>query len=112
MAGEEESDKKGFKVLGILDVQNTPCAREALLHGSGGSLAAGLLHFLATSTFDFPADSLAYINDLFYCRITNAKLRMQQRLIQDGIKNKVMYEGTSLDTVSKPKEQEPCPSCP
>lgn len=40
---------QGFKLLGILDVQNTPCARDAILHGAGGSLAAGLLHFLATS---------------------------------------------------------------
>lgn len=39
----------------------------------------------------------------FYCRINNAKLRGQQRLIQDGIKNKVMYEGTTLDPTSKPK---------
>lgn len=42
---------QGFKLLGFLDVQNTPCARDAILHGAGGSLAAGLLHFLATSQF-------------------------------------------------------------
>lgn len=40
---------KGFKLMGILDIQKTPCAREALLHGAGGSVAVGLLHFLATS---------------------------------------------------------------
>lgn len=40
---------QGFRLLGILDVQNTPCARDAILHGAGGSLAVGLLHFLATS---------------------------------------------------------------
>lgn len=44
--------RQGFKLLGFLDVQNTPCARDAILHGAGGSLAAGLLHFLATSQFD------------------------------------------------------------
>lgn len=38
----------------------------------------------------------------FYCRITNAKLRVQQRVIQDGIKNKVTYEGTVLDPTNKP----------
>lgn len=43
--------RQGFKLLGFLDVQNTPCARDAILHGAGGSLAAGLLHFLATSQF-------------------------------------------------------------
>lgn len=42
---------QGFRLLGILDVQNVPCARDAILHGAGGSLAAGLLHFLATSEF-------------------------------------------------------------
>lgn len=40
---------QGLRLLGILDVQNTPCAREAILHGAGGSVAAGLLYFLATS---------------------------------------------------------------
>jgi len=35
--------------MGILDIQNTPCARESLLHGAGASLVTGLLHFLATS---------------------------------------------------------------
>ncbi|KAL0983829.1 hypothetical protein UPYG_G00133310 [Umbra pygmaea] len=119
MAIEEEKDnKKGFKLLGILDIQKTPCAREALLHGSGGSLVVGLLHFLATSrvrrSFDvgFAGFMLTTLGSWFYCRINNAQLRMQQRLIQDGIKNKLMYEGTALDTVSKPKDKEPCSSCP
>lgn len=40
---------QSFKLLGFLDVQNTPCARDSILHGAGGSVAAGLLHFLATS---------------------------------------------------------------
>ncbi|KAJ7984922.1 hypothetical protein DPEC_G00359780 [Dallia pectoralis] len=118
MVDDEKSDKKGFKVLGILDVQNTPCAREALLHGSVGSLAAGLLHFLATSrvkrSFDvgFAGFMLTTLGSWFYCRFSNAQLRMQQRLIQDGIKKKLLYEGTRLDTVSKPKDKEPCSSSP
>ncbi|NP_001290670.1 cytochrome c oxidase protein 20 homolog [Esox lucius] len=119
MVEEEQSNKKkGFKLLGILDVQNTPCAREALLHGSVGSLAAGLLHFLATSrvkrSFDvgFAGFMLSTLGSWFYCRISNAQLRRQQVLIQDGIKNKLLYEGTRVDTVSKPKDQEPCSSCP
>ncbi|KAI1886410.1 hypothetical protein AGOR_G00213730 [Albula goreensis] len=104
MAGEEGEDKqKSFKLLGILDIQNTPCAREALLHGTGGSLIAGLGHFLATSRVKRSCDIgvagfvLTTLGSWFYCRYNRAKLRVQQRLIQDGIKNKVMYEGTSLD---------------
>lgn len=40
---------QGFRLLGILDVKNTPCARDAILYGAGGSTAIGLLHFLSTS---------------------------------------------------------------
>ncbi|XP_020511322.1 cytochrome c oxidase assembly protein COX20, mitochondrial [Labrus bergylta] len=109
MAGEEEESRsKGFRLLGILDVQNTPCAREAFLHGSGGSLAAGLLHFLVTSrvrrSFDvgFAGFMLTTLGSWFYCRMNNAKLRVQQRMIQGGIKNKVVYEGTAVDPTIKP----------
>lgn len=108
MSGEEESSSKGFRLLGILDVQNTPCARDAILHGAGGSLAAGLLHFLATSrvrrSFDvgFAGFMLTTLGSWFYCRMNNAQLRAQQRMIQAGIKNKVVYEGTTLDPLKKP----------
>ncbi|XP_023250420.1 cytochrome c oxidase protein 20 homolog [Seriola lalandi dorsalis] len=109
MAGEEqESKNKGFRLLGILDVQKTPCAREAILHGAGGSLAAGLLHFLTTSrvkrSFDigFAGFMLTTLGSWFYCRMNNAKIRVQQRIIQDGIKNKVVYEGSGLDPTNKP----------
>nr|XP_016851621.1 PREDICTED: cytochrome c oxidase protein 20 homolog isoform X2 [Anolis carolinensis] len=46
MAGEEAP--KSFKLLGILDVKNVPCARESLLYGSLGGITVGLGHFLAT----------------------------------------------------------------
>ncbi|XP_047458705.1 cytochrome c oxidase assembly protein COX20, mitochondrial-like [Mugil cephalus] len=110
---DEESQNKGFKLLGILDVQNTPCSREAILHGAGGSLAGGLLYFLATSrvkrSFDvgFAGFMLTTLGSWFYCRMNNAKLRVQQRLIQEGIKNKVVYEGTVLDPTHKPKAEAP-----
>ncbi|KAM6956412.1 cytochrome c oxidase assembly protein COX20, mitochondrial [Aplochiton taeniatus] len=116
MSGEEETNDKGFKLLGILNIQNTPCAREAILHGAGGSVVFGLLHFLGTSrvkrSFDVGVAGfmVTTLGSWVYCRMTNAKVRVQQRLIQDGIKNKVMYEGTSLDPNSKPKEGSPGPS--
>uniref|UniRef100_A0A3Q2CA59 Cytochrome c oxidase assembly protein COX20, mitochondrial n=1 Tax=Cyprinodon variegatus TaxID=28743 RepID=A0A3Q2CA59_CYPVA len=100
---------QGFKLLGILDVQRTPCARDAILHGAGGSVAAGMLYFLATSrvrrSFDVGLAGfiLTTLGSWFYCRINNAKLRVQQRVIQEGIRNKVIYEGTVLDPSNKPK---------
>ncbi|XP_041866863.1 cytochrome c oxidase assembly protein COX20, mitochondrial [Melanotaenia boesemani] len=114
MAGEEEArQNKGFKLLGILDVQKTPCARDSILHGAGGSLAAGMLYFLATSrvkrSFDvgFAGFMVTTLGSWFYCRMNNANLRAQQRLIQDSIKNKVVYEGTVLDPTNKPKTEAP-----
>ncbi|XP_065146868.1 cytochrome c oxidase assembly protein COX20, mitochondrial isoform X2 [Paramisgurnus dabryanus] len=96
-----------MKFLGILDIQNTPCARESILHGAGGSVVAGLIHFLATSrvkrSFDVGVAGfmLSTLGSWLYCRYDNAKLRVQQRVIQDGIKNKVIYEGTTLDPTRK-----------
>ncbi|XP_072533639.1 cytochrome c oxidase assembly protein COX20, mitochondrial [Salminus brasiliensis] len=108
MAEQETDDKKQeVKLLGILDIKNTPCARDAVLHGAGGSIAAGLVHFLLTSrvkrSFDvgMAGFMLTTLGSWFYCRYNNAKLRFQQKMIQDGIKNKVMYEGTSLDPTRK-----------
>ncbi|XP_026212115.1 cytochrome c oxidase assembly protein COX20, mitochondrial isoform X1 [Anabas testudineus] len=113
MAGEEESKNKSFKLLGFLDVQKMPCSREAILHGAGGSVAAGLLHFLATSrvkrSFDvgFAGFLLTTLGSWFYCRMNNAKIRVQQRQIQKGIQNKVVYEGTVLDPTNKPRPESP-----
>lgn len=50
---------QGLRLLGILDVKNIPCARDAILHGAGGSLAIGLLHFLSTSE--------SYSPEMFVC---------------------------------------------
>ncbi|XP_061767452.1 cytochrome c oxidase assembly protein COX20, mitochondrial [Nerophis ophidion] len=108
---EEESNKKGFRLLGILDVQKTPCAREAVLHGAGGSAVAGLAHFLVTSrvrrSYDvgMAAFLLTTLASWSYCRMNNAKMRVQQRMIQDAIKNKVVYEGTSLDPAVRTRTQ-------
>ncbi|XP_028844757.1 cytochrome c oxidase assembly protein COX20, mitochondrial [Denticeps clupeoides] len=113
MTIEEHDDKKqGFKLMGILDIQNTPCARGAVLHGAGGCLVAGLVHFLATSrvkrSFDVGVAGfmLTTLGSWFYCRYNNAKIRMQQRVIQAGLRNKVMYEGTSMDPSYKAKTDE------
>lgn len=114
MTGEdEESKNQGFRLQGILNIQNTPCAREAILHGAGGSLTAGLLHFLATSrvkrSFDvgFAGFVITTLGSWLYCRMSNAKLRVQQRMIQNSIKNKVVYEGTVFDPTNKSKAETP-----
>ncbi|XP_043914097.1 cytochrome c oxidase assembly protein COX20, mitochondrial isoform X2 [Protopterus annectens] len=101
------SETESQKLLGILDVQNVPCARESVLYGSVGSIGLGLLHFLATSrvrrSFDVGMGMfvLTTLSSWVYCRYNNANVRIQQRAVREGIKNKIMYEGTSLDPASK-----------
>ncbi|XP_073194388.1 cytochrome c oxidase assembly protein COX20, mitochondrial isoform X2 [Lepidochelys kempii] len=108
MAGEgEPGSEKTFKLLGILDVQNIPCARESILYGSLGSLVVGLGHFLATSrvrrSFDFGMGGfvLTTLGCWIYCRYNRAKLRIQQRIIQEGMRNKILYESSVFDPERK-----------
>ncbi|NP_001089354.1 uncharacterized protein LOC734404 [Xenopus laevis] len=105
MAAEEGEvgKEKSFKLLGIIDVQKTPCARESILYGTVGSLVIGLGHFLATSrvrrSCDFAVGGfiLTTLGCWVHCRYNNAKLRIQQKMLQEGIKNKILFEGSSLD---------------
>ncbi|XP_028676650.1 cytochrome c oxidase assembly protein COX20, mitochondrial [Erpetoichthys calabaricus] len=108
MAGEEEKEhEESFKLLGILDVQKTPCARESVLYGSFGSVMAGLGYFLATSrvkrSFDVGVGGflLTTLGIWCHCRYNNAKQRMKKKLIQEGLKNKIIYEGTNFDPMLK-----------
>ncbi|TFK03230.1 Cytochrome c oxidase protein 20-like protein [Platysternon megacephalum] len=110
MAGEGEPEpgsEKTFKLLGILDVQNIPCSRESILYGSLGSLVVGLGHFLATSrvrrSFDFGMGGfvLTTLGCWIYCRYNHAKLRIQQRIIQEGMRNKILYESSDFDPERK-----------
>ncbi|XP_075720584.1 cytochrome c oxidase assembly protein COX20, mitochondrial [Rhinoderma darwinii] len=105
MADEEGeiAKEKSFKLLWILDVKKTPCARESVLYGSVGSLVIGVGNFLATSRVKRSCDLaaggfiLSTLGCWLYCRYNYAKLRIQQRIVQDGIKNKVIYEGSNID---------------
>ncbi|XP_044146169.1 cytochrome c oxidase assembly protein COX20, mitochondrial [Bufo gargarizans] len=105
MADEEGGleKEKSFKLLWILDVQKVPCARESVLFGSVGSLVIGVGHFLATSRVKRSCDLaaggfiLSTLGSWLYCRYNYAKLRIQQKIVQDGIKKKVIYEGSNID---------------
>ncbi|XP_027467943.1 cytochrome c oxidase assembly protein COX20, mitochondrial isoform X1 [Zalophus californianus] len=98
---------KPFKLLGILDVENIPCARDSILYGSLGSVVAGLGHFLLTSRIRRSCDVgvggfiLVTLGCWFHCRYNYAKLRIQERIARDGIKNKILYESTHLDPERK-----------
>ncbi|CAI9562783.1 unnamed protein product [Staurois parvus] len=101
--GGQASTEKSFKLLWILDVKKTPCARDSLLYGSVGSLVVGVGNFLATSRVRRSCDIavggfiLTTLGSWVYCRYNHAKLRIQQRMVQEGIKNQVMFEGSTMD---------------
>lgn len=103
----EPGKAKPFKLLGILNVENTPCARESILHGSLGSVVAGFGHFLRTSRIRRSCDVavggfiLVTLGCWFHCRYNYAKLRIQGRIAREGIKNKILYESTHLDPERK-----------
>ncbi|CAD7693486.1 unnamed protein product [Nyctereutes procyonoides] len=92
----EPTKGKPFKLLGILDVENIPCARDLILYGSLGSVAAGLGHFLLISRNRRSCDVgvggfiLVTLGCWFHCRYNYAKLRIQERIARDGIKNKIL----------------------
>ncbi|XP_032537379.1 cytochrome c oxidase assembly protein COX20, mitochondrial isoform X2 [Chiroxiphia lanceolata] len=104
MAGEGDSEpRKSFKLLGFLDVQSVPCARESVLYGSLGSLVVGLGHFLATSrvrrSCDFAVGGFisTMLGYWFYCRYNLAQQRIRQRMLKEGMKNRMLFEGSYLD---------------
>ncbi|XP_069786861.1 cytochrome c oxidase assembly protein COX20, mitochondrial isoform X1 [Narcine bancroftii] len=39
----------------------------------------------------------ALLDNKMFCRYQNAKLRIQHRIVQEGMRNQVMYEGTKMD---------------
>ncbi|OWK60076.1 cytochrome c oxidase assembly protein COX20, mitochondrial [Lonchura striata] len=108
MAGEGDSEpEKPFKLLGFLDVKNIPCARDSVLYGSLGSLVMGLGHFLATSRVRRSCDVAvgSYICTMlgywFYCRYNLAQQRIRQRMLKEGMKNRMLFEGSYLDPEKK-----------
>uniref|UniRef100_A0A670IDB4 Cytochrome c oxidase assembly protein COX20, mitochondrial n=1 Tax=Podarcis muralis TaxID=64176 RepID=A0A670IDB4_PODMU len=90
---------------------NVPCARESVLYGSLGGLTLGLGHFLATSrvrrSCDFGVGGfiLTTLGCWVYCRYNNAKLRIQQRMVQEGMRKKILYESTQFDPEKKKTEE-------
>ncbi|XP_046769822.1 protein FAM36A isoform X1 [Gallus gallus] len=96
-----------FKLLGFLDVKNVPCARESVLYGSLGSLVVGLGHFLATSrvrrSCDFAVGGFicTMLGYWFYCRYNLAQQRIRQRMLKEGMRNKMLFEGSSFDPEKK-----------
>lgn len=94
----EHGKGKPFKFLGILGVENISCAQDLVLHASLGSVVAGLGHFLLDSRIKRSCGVgvggfiLVTLRCWFYCRYNYAKLKIQERITREGIKNKILCE--------------------
>ncbi|NXK74329.1 COX20 protein, partial [Amazona guildingii] len=103
---------QSFKLMGFLDVQSVPCARESVLYGSVGSLVAGLGYFLATSRVRRSCDVAVggfictMLGYWFYCRYNLAQQRIRQRMLKEAVRNKILYEGSHLDPARKQSDNE------
>ncbi|TRY69601.1 hypothetical protein DNTS_032722 [Danionella cerebrum] len=109
MVSMEDSGTRGLNL--VERIQKTPCARDSLLYGIGGSVPAGLLHFLFTSRVQrsfhagFAGFMLTTLGSWVYCRYNYAMMRAKLITIQKGIKMKSLYEGTDLDITRRNKEK-------
>uniref|UniRef100_A0A8C9P1W3 Cytochrome c oxidase assembly protein COX20, mitochondrial n=1 Tax=Spermophilus dauricus TaxID=99837 RepID=A0A8C9P1W3_SPEDA len=92
-----------FKLLEILDIENTPCVQNLISCGSLGSLGAGLGHFLLTSGIGRSGNVAGCggqfseaLSNLAHCQYNYAKTRIQERIAIEGTKNRILYENTHL----------------
>ncbi|XP_034025220.1 cytochrome c oxidase assembly protein COX20, mitochondrial [Thalassophryne amazonica] len=108
---EDDSKSKAFRLPEALDIRKFPCVRNAVLHGAGGSVVFGLLHFLFTSrvrrSFDvgYAGFLVTTLSSWVYCHFKTFQLLVEKKQTQYAIKNKLLYEGTSLDPTKKATEQ-------
>uniref|UniRef100_A0A8C8Y2T1 Cytochrome c oxidase assembly protein COX20, mitochondrial n=1 Tax=Panthera leo TaxID=9689 RepID=A0A8C8Y2T1_PANLE len=96
--------QKPFKLLGILDVENIPCAWDSILYGSLGSSVAGLGHFSRirrSCDVGVGRFILVALGSWFHFKYNYARLKIKKRTAREGTKNKILYESTHLDPERK-----------
>ena len=90
---EETSGLFGTKLLHI------PCFKTSFFTGVGGGVVMGLGHFMMTSkprastNFGFASYVLLTAGSWIYCRRQWADEQAKQKLVDEAIKTKMLYEG-------------------
>ncbi|CAH1646594.1 unnamed protein product [Spodoptera littoralis] len=99
---EPEEEKKGLVIFGR-DVSKIPCFRESFLYGISTGIGVGLAAFIKTSrpmlsqhigVGTFSMTTMVY---WCYCRYQWSKQRFDAQLLQDALKDKILYEGTMVE---------------
>lgn len=85
------------------DVSKIPCFRESFLNGIATGIGCGLAAFIKTSkpmlsqhigVGMFSITTLVYWS---YCRYQWSKQRFDAQLLQEALKDKIIYEGTAVE---------------
>uniref|UniRef100_A0A1B0G853 Cytochrome c oxidase assembly protein COX20, mitochondrial n=1 Tax=Glossina morsitans morsitans TaxID=37546 RepID=A0A1B0G853_GLOMM len=98
----EDEPKKGLSLFGR-DVSEIPCFRNSFLYGIGGGIGTGLLTFLSTSRTTFSTHvgfGTFFVGTLVYwswCRYQWSLHRFEYAKLQEGLRNKALYEGTDVE---------------
>lgn len=85
------------------ELSKIPCFRESFLYGIGTGVGVGIASFMKTSKpmlsqhIGFGAFSVSTMVYWSYCRWQWSKQRFDAELLQEGLKNKIMYEGTAVE---------------
>ncbi|XP_063630177.1 cytochrome c oxidase assembly protein COX20, mitochondrial [Cydia splendana] len=102
MLEDDPEEKPGLMIMGR-DVSKIPCFRESFLYGIASGVGMGLASFIKTSkpmlsqhvgVGTFAMSTLLYWS---YCRYQWSKQRFDAQLLQDALKDKIMYEGTAVE---------------
>lgn len=93
---------QGLVIFGR-DISKIPCFRESFLYGIGTGIGFGLAAFVKTSkpmlaqhigVGTFSLSTLLYWS---YCRYRWSQQRFDAQLLQDALKDKILYEGTAVE---------------
>ncbi|KAJ2950077.1 hypothetical protein O0L34_g11417 [Tuta absoluta] len=99
---EEEEEKPGMVIFGR-DVSKIPCFRESFLYGIASGVGMGIGAFVKTSKpmlsqhVGFGTFCMSTLLYWSYCRYQWSKQRFDAQLLQDALKDKIMYEGTAVE---------------
>ncbi|XP_053612801.1 cytochrome c oxidase assembly protein COX20, mitochondrial [Plodia interpunctella] len=103
MLEEDPEEKKQGIVLFGRDLSQIPCFRESFLYGIATGVGFGIAAFIKTSkpmlsqhigVGTFSMSTLLYWS---YCRYHWSKQRFDAQLLQEALKDKILYEGTVVE---------------
>ncbi|XP_038214885.1 cytochrome c oxidase assembly protein COX20, mitochondrial [Zerene cesonia] len=102
MLEEDEEEKQGLVLFGR-DLSKIPCFRESFLTGIATGIGIGFASFMKTSkpllsqhvgVGAFATTTLVYWS---YCRWQWSQQRFDAQMLQEALKDKIMYEGTTVE---------------